>query len=336
MKYQKLTLAAEPLLKKIKCKKDIENGLEELVDLYVLSMLQQQINPIDSADTRILMEEHYWAASGRNVIFLEDEKLIDAILSSQVTINENVIGAICPPQESFCLILPKNYKTPDGIGLSNMVVSWMSHYDNATKIIRPHISKAINQDDDGSYYGPNRNEQYLSVTTKNVYDNSNLQLNCFEREFEDIVSNLNHATPSEIEEFFTKNRVEEINEALNQSPIEDDIDKKIKKAAIKLILGLAIYLQAGGNIYSGIPKKAKAEARKSSANYLRLERAQTISLPSNFNNNSGLGYVRGFHFRNLQHEKYYKNEFANIPQGSRWTFVNPCWVGEKISPETTN
>ncbi|MCK8072458.1 hypothetical protein [Vibrio sp. 1CM23M] len=39
-------------------------------------------------------------------------------------------------------------------------------------------------------------------------------------------------------------------------------------------------------------------------------------------------HIRSAHFRNLQHPKYYNNEYSNIPKGSRWVLVSESFIGD--------
>jgi len=45
-------------------------------------------------------------------------------------------------------------------------------------------------------------------------------------------------------------------------------------------------------------------------------------------------HYRSFHFRQLMHERYYKNEYENIPVGSRIVPVRDTFVNKDIEPST--
>lgn len=101
---------------------------------------------------------------------------------------------------------------------------------------------------------------------------------------------------------------------------------------MKIILGLAIYVSAGGEIRAGLPNFPATSKRASIGSSFN---PKTVSLGSNSDQIHGEGKLRGFHFRNLKDERYYRlPEFHDAVRGSRWAFVKPYWVGAKIAPKT--
>ena len=39
-------------------------------------------------------------------------------------------------------------------------------------------------------------------------------------------------------------------------------------------------------------------------------------------------HIRSAHFRNLQHDKFYRGDFEKVQKGSRWILVKESFVGK--------
>lgn len=92
----------------------------------------------------------------------------------------------------------------------------------------------------------------------------------------------------------------------------------LAQAALKTL----VYAQAmPGNVKAGVPDKRAMPPKQHHTGV-------TINAPSSMTGISNPTSV-GFHFRQLKHEKYYKNEHKQKAPGSRWVFVEPHERGMK-------
>lgn len=285
----------------------------------------------------MLMDELYWNETGRNVFFLENPQIIEAILKSKIKGGE--AGMIIPPKDSFQIVPPKGVKGSSGIEIPTISVTWMSRKEQSEKVMHPCFLRFKHSSMKFSFYaaeypdefdanktptmGEDIDQQYLCITFVNPVNKVIVQHNILESQF---MADLNNELKLE----------PDINPMLltNGDYEDDEIDDMITADVVKLVLGFALYLAAGGTTYRGIPKTAQAKVShiKNAAKSCNIN---SVGLPFDVEKYRE-GGIRGFHYRNLRDSRYYQNEYKDYPKDSRWTWVRPYWVGEKINSSTTS
>ncbi|MGR5365875.1 hypothetical protein [Photobacterium damselae] len=107
-------------------------------------------------------------------------------------------------------------------------------------------------------------------------------------------------------------------------------ETKIGYYIFKLLVSLSIYQSATGgiNLHSGLPKVKSIQGLsesirvKSNTNLYHITSHRKHEAPTE-------SYIRGWHFRHLVAERYYKGEFSNYAPNSRWTIVSEAVVTPK-------
>lgn len=354
MSYKALTPVYESKLSKAfkklsqkelegKLKNSIYTHSKNVMSFSMTGMLNSDLSEFDPyiewTKSIVATDELYWNQQGRQVIFIESKEFVDAILSSKFDVD--VVKNLKPLSDSFQLVLPKGCTDQDGNELPNVLVNWFKTAQESMD-----VTTSINR------------ESYIA--NGDIYENfaevqENLQqvMNIGQKEVDQIMNKMvdNKDEGYHPEEYQILNltmtyedpetpiAVKSIYEHKFAEALSGDVKKesdRVINTVLKLILGLTIYVNAGGHIREGFPTKkaATTKARKS------LDKAANggfkvkfISFAKEMKASSG-GFVRGFHFRNLKAERYYQGEHANEPKGSRWVFVSPSWVGGKVKPKT--
>lgn len=289
----------------------------------------------------VVTDELYWNQNGRQVIFIENKEFVDAILSSKFDVD--VVKNLKPLSESFQLVLPKGSTDEFGDELPNVLVNWFKtaqeSMDMTTGITRQ--SYEASGDDYGDYEDTLKQfKKAFEVTDNEVSDIKNQIIDNQDEDYQAEnyqILNMTMTFDDPNKPIGVKSMYEhKFAEALTQEPKNQS--DRIINSVLKLILGLSIYINAGGHIREGFPSK-KSETTKARKSLDKTSkgayRVKFISFAKEMKLSSG-GFVRGFHFRNLKAERYYQGEHENEPKGSRWVFVSPSWVGGKISAKTAH
>ncbi len=301
-----------------------------------------QSDPLmEMAKTNVVTDELFWNQQGRQVIFVESKEFVDAILSSKFDVD--VVKNLQPLSNSFQLVLPKGCTDKHGNELPNVLVNWFKTGRESMDMTTGLAREAYEANgDDYSQVADSLKElknaenitefETASIKSQIVgsddvgYQTEDFQILNMTMTFDDL--NKPICVKSMYEHRFADALTKDAN---NQN-------EEIINSVLKLILGLAIYIDAGGFIRDGFPtqKAAATKARKSLEKTTKAGfKVKFISFAKEMKSTAG-GFVRGFHFRNLKADRYYQGEFKNRPKGSRWVFVNPSWVGGKVSPKTAH
>ncbi|EOG9060028.1 TPA: hypothetical protein ACGF58_002531 [Vibrio cholerae] len=105
----------------------------------------------------------------------------------------------------------------------------------------------------------------------------------------------------------------------------NDIEQLTTNTLMKIAVQLLIFNSATDNKYlvNGFPHQAKFRMPEKTtrdywnASFFDYEPSNKIS-----------EHIRSAHFRNLQHDKFYRGDFEKVQKGSRWILVKESFVGK--------
>lgn len=110
-----------------------------------------------------------------------------------------------------------------------------------------------------------------------------------------------------------------------------DTDHHYQYELIRFILRFLMYKKAlPERIIDGLPGCNRQELES----VYTTHRRHRVIQPPKINKESPAAHYRSWHFRQLMHEKYYRNEYAEHEHGSRVIFVSDSFVGNKTTPQT--
>ncbi|HHE0437836.1 TPA: hypothetical protein ACN35C_004698 [Vibrio parahaemolyticus] len=143
------------------------------------------------------------------------------------------------------------------------------------------------------------------------------------------INDITYRSCVDISEVMDKIDTEGVRESKELSSILDqrldDVEQLTTNTLMKIAVQLLVFNSATDNKYlvSGYPSKCEFRLPKDTtrvywkASHFDYEPSKKVS-----------PHIRPAHFRNLQHDKYYRNEYADIPKGSRWVLVSESFVGK--------
>ncbi len=292
--------------------------------------LADPYNMINSLDSPILADEMAWKDSGRHVIYPESAELVDRLLDAKFDFNHT--GNIKLPFGEFVLALPAGYQYK-GVRLKgilvtihpvkeiqnrfNKVLRWIGFKDNAIQVHH-------NLD--------NTDESVLSISTlDNSGNNSTIRSS-------ESLGRLKYILDAHDYHEFNE-RLGRTSERVNYTIIDlDEADQQIQFYANRLVAALAVYCIAteADTLKKGFPKgflpkfDGKVELPKSSNNYVLKDVIESSGTKA-----TTQSHVRNWHFRQLRDKRYYQNQYAQKPIGSRWVFVRESVVNpSNIDPYT--
>lgn len=304
------------------------SGVEKYAFLLAEKMVSQYATPTQKTELVMSFQgvarELRWNDAGREVIFVDSSEFLKLLSNSKFDFDK-VLG-LEPLSRSFHLSLPTDFAD----GCHSFFVTWSKtareEYFETSSSMRElaakcgHSMPVRNEADAIDYCG--RALEYLSVDYPAI---------TAEQLLDEQIIKISYTAPDNT----LKHRI--IYQCQFADAISGDIasktpEEKVAHDILKIILGLTIYVSAGGEIRAGLPNIPATSKRAFVGSSFS---SKTVSLGSNSDQIHGEGKLRGFHFRNLKDERYYRlPEFQDAVRGSRWTFVKPYWVGEKISPRT--
>lgn len=330
LKNKKITL---PKLKRL-----LQQQLAvERVDSMTYAMMGESARATSKLQiSDIYCDEIIWNEKGRQVIFIQEPEFIHTILNSKF--QSESIKNLKPISESFVLALPKEATNPEGYEIRNALVTWHPNNGEFLKRNQHVINEALRSAGEDELpelpevpdgFGEDQRDDALlqvmgcpeGMTIEEAYNQSVIQI---------VTSNSEGVLTKCIYEHDFK-------KVLDGDCSFSDLGSITIQTVFKLILGLAIYAAAGGNIEKGIPQISADKKRKTIFEVVGYETKVIVVNASKAlkdENVHTFGHMRGFHFRNLVHPRYYQNEYANYPPKSRWCFVSAYWVGEKIGANT--
>lgn len=278
---------------------------------------------ITTINFNIHVREWKWLEGDKKIIFLEKEMMFNLLKSNINNFNisnpESIIKSL--PFEKFILALEKGIEI-DNVKMVSCLVD--VGYERDTLNSMKHIINKLGIND---ILMNMDNENELSLTFLFTSDDGTtcMQNICLSQ----IPLYLEAKTPDEyylLRAKFAYPRAKPLN--------EDDSFKSFY--LLKTILMIAIYNNATDykNLVAGLPNnKATANLSKEIRTGNNLHTLKTNK--PKLENNNGKMFIRGWFFRNLKADKFYKGEYSDLEKGSRWTIVSECVVGAKNTDNYT-
>ena len=285
---------------------------------------------LNTLDFAICCEEYYWRLGPRRIIFPKDASVLNMLLQAKFSLSK--ADGFQLPYDQFILAIPKEYKFA-GLTITGVLVSMARNSDEMNEKIDPFI-KVCTKGSQSAKTPPGRkgmltfNFQF-SHDPKTTYSRMSVHL-------EDLPLIL------------SSNRYQELSEALpmfsskGYAFTESCNDKELQAQyeLLKLIASMSVYVMyARSNdrhdiLQDGLPGKFSNHQFSSLGH--RKSKHTTLASMSGIKGNqeSPTGHYRSWHFRQLVHEKYYKNEYQNMEKGSRIVFVSDTMVSSKAKAET--
>lgn len=281
--------------------------------------VQYELTPYETV-FRFMME-YKWNKNGREIYFLENMWLIEAILNSKIELD----GDCCfkTISDSYCIMPPKGFMIGSELEVHSILVT------NSSSHVGERYEMASELQDWQERGGDAEIDWYAAKEIERKELDKTLK-----KESDPCINFTIHGK--------YKNKATYIDLSVKKSEVAALLQKKEKKinrifsTVFKLVIGLTVYLQAGGKINDGLPnsKASTNGALKSTKKLSSIpKKLSTVRLPFKLKQ-TPKGHIRGFHFRNLKAECYYGGDFANWERGSRWAFVNPYWVGKGIDAKS--
>lgn len=254
--------------------------------------------------------ELVFSESNKLSIFPNSNELIDTMLNAKL--GDFDFNLIKPPSNTFAVVMPRGYKSPDGILIPSFIVNWfkLSKMQNfMTEVLQSDVfSQCVSKE---SMERASKSE--LSITVSS-YDVKSRKIN-FQIASDDEIYEIQKYKPVGVANSESQN-----------------IDYTVmKNTMIKIAIAIAVFNSAYKNFLSkGLPKGAKIGKLTGGFISSSVIMGNDLAIPSSHRSS----HLRCFHFRQLRHPKYYKGEYSDQPIGSRWIPVSETWVGDDIDAYT--
>lgn len=264
----------------------------------VAAINSQSNGRVNVEATSVVLTEKSWVESGAPVIFLENDELTNNLYQADYDFCNG--ATIDPPFKHFALSLPPS-TVIDGYEVRSCLVSMVS--------LREYLTS----------FGDLVGDSYLADIGEAVgmfVNLDDIQVSVYFRDSEGVM----HQS------------VKVLSEDVDFS----DGNENCTDALLKIAVTLCLYNSAtfGKNLVSGYPTSSvKMPKGKNKTSYQGI-----LAKPKE--NNCGNDQKRKVsrkikyripYFRNLRADRFYQNEFANVPRGSRWVWVNGVDVDARMN-----
>ena len=300
----------------LKCKKKQRGDLS--IKETINHILKEQPEIYKTLDLPILMEEWQWMQQ-RQIIFPENELLIARLLKASAKIKhpENLFQK---DQESFMLAIPKNFliNKQKSTGILVTLINW----NERTQL----INKFFNWLNLDSPLNESENKQLalcliyqMPIGSKELYYRAIIPISSLN----ELINAKSAEKYSQILGYFNN-----ITGAKNLNTDEANYQKII----VQLVLAILLYKKTHPEyLISGYPAKNRSDLNSV---ILKKVNSKILSIGKNLKE-SPTEHYRSWTFRQLFADRYYQNEYKDLPKGSRIIFVNDTWVNmKKIDPKT--
>lgn len=282
-----------------------------------------------SLDLFIFAEERFWETQGNHVIFPENVDVLNNLYRAKFKF-ENAKGFDLP-FSSFILAMPQGYKI-DGYEIPSVLITWEKYRTSEHSILYPFFdwikyprpSEILHQ-------ASSADEMELGIIFRDANESMSYHRTlCFGSALPEILQ----ATSTD--EF------QKILGNYSQSNIvgiipSDDHDLNVQFRLFKLIAALGVYNLAkeGGCLISGFPGSVEPKVIGRDANQrLIMSTLGNSHPPKSSNQEAAETHYRSWFFRQLNDERFYRNEYKDMKRGSRIIFVQDTVVGRKVNAYT--
>lgn len=289
-----------------------------------------------SADFDAIVIEQKWLDSGSPAIFPESSMLIKKLFDANFNFDSSV--KLNLPRETFMMAMPRDFKV-DGEVIPGFLVNIQRKDDFIEDYVVPMIMK-VDENHNGEAVEEVRLRKNGEVTIDLIYiEPKNRDGNIHLRINEKVLSNvLKLQKMSEFEDYLESEMDRNYDDAdFMRNKDMTEKDAAIQFTMLKTLAVTSVYLAATNNdkLKEGLPGRhfssfLGTDIAMRPKTILDINETQMITkLRSNPDS-----HYRKFHFRNLKHESFYKNEHKDKEVGSRWVFVKDSVVNQKLDADT--
>lgn len=287
---------------------------------------------VQSMDFFIMAEEHFWPREGNHTIFPENTAVLENLFKAKFSIEKT--GAFDLPFNSFILSLPMGYKV-DGYPIPSCMVTWVNYQDSYDYTVLPFCDYlGIPRPSGMKHQVSDPDERCLVISYK---DHTHPDSYC-------RIMALESYLPRILKAQSTQEFLEIMGTYKNSTLLgvikPDDLDLNIQFRLFKLIAAIGVYNTAteGKKLTDGFPQSlsAKVSGKASDVKYANstLSNFTMLKDGGGGSKSSPEFHVRGWHFRELRDERYYRGEHKDKPIGSRIILIPATTVGGEVTPHT--
>lgn len=289
-----------------------------------------------SLDHAILSEEMFWQRSGGVILCPDSSETISLLHRAKFDVGTP--AGLRFPFSSFMLGLPKGFII-DGMDMPGCLVTWLPITEYNDTVFGP-LDKALGY-------------TYRRGLPKDLTDTSQMALSI---SFIDPSSATRlgpkHTGHARSRFFIESNKIPRLLNAQSNSEFleitgkytngdmpwvgdVDDSDITMERHYMKIVLALSVYFTAteGECIERGSPSSKVRLSPKPSCDFRittlrrRQGRHPSPAQVRRAEKTARRAHTRTWHFRQLQHERYYKGKYANWERGSRIIFIPEAEIG---------
>lgn len=272
---------------------------------------------VNTLDFSILCEEYLWTKSGSKILFPGNEFFFSRLYNAEMTI-EDTVGFVLP-FESFVVSVPNGLEL-HGRKIPSFQVNFLDYSEYNSKVIKPFCNKCEIPVPNVKTIKTEPGQRLMSINYPNEGGHKTGRTR-----FVEIEGKLPRILKAK-----TINEMKEVVAPMNdkyKSLELDDSDIELQSIMLKLVASLGVYYVATDkkSVVPGMPD----------IKGISVDRG-TDYKPTNFKFANGnvapktqSEHVRGWSFRQLKHERYYRGEYEKLEPGSRILFVDSYIAGVK-------
>lgn len=328
MKYTKYQFLTDNLLSQLfkagnvpKGKRNKKNSIVELG-----SFLDANSGVLFENDGLFLLHEYRWRESDKTVIFPASDTVLDSIQAGHYDLD--MIEAIPPFSNDFLLHFPHNYRIA-GKKASSCLISFYNGSDTPNLFKNFYLNHNMKCKHIPSYIEQNTMVQILYRMHDEDNQASSYSLN-IPWKSENLSDFIRYQS---IDEYKSHHEFSILN--LKLSAQEESYQFEL----LRLVISMMIYVHVTNQetLKPGFPGQVIS---KDKSKFLHFGMTSPITLKTRSNHTIGNlnkeAHYRSWHIRQYMDEKYYKNEWANQPIGSRLGFVKETIVGDVTAKTLVN
>lgn len=303
--------------------KKMDKNFKKFSDEKVIGrLLEFKPDFTNTLDFTIMAQEYYWKGEGGNILFPDGSKMLEKLYTAKFDLEGQ--AGFDLPFDSFIFGIPPGFEI-DGQKIPSFIVTYMD-YDIQDDCILQPFAKAcgippLNINKDAGAMG----NKAISIAYQDPFSPCTVHMM---KSITELPQILEASTPEEYEKIASY--------SLRKKGVIklDKRDLDLQFMIVRLIASLGVYHVAtnGERLEKGFPSTGAFRIEKPSSVKTSVFSYKVPGLHQK--SGTVAEHVRGWTFRNLKDERYYRGEFKNVPKGSRWVFVDSYAVGVSATPHT--
>lgn len=271
----------------------------------------------------IMAEELHLKNQGSQVIFPDTGLVLDNLLKAKFSMETH--EGFNLPYRSFLLAMPRGYKF-NGLQLPSLLVTWVPGRDFSSDVLAPFLKQL------GVVEGKTRYEDLPDMGLLSIVFLDRDAKGARSRSViygEDLPHLLGAKNPDQFHSQMVRLGI------LKDSDAMDAAEAATQFYSMRLVASLGVYHLAteGKHLKPGFPSSQapRMDGRRAD------QPVEPLTLTSRINFDDAAdkqAHFRSWHFRQLRDERYYRGEYRDHPQGSRYVFVSEAVIGLDATPNT--